>query len=1243
MPTRRQLPLKHISIRVPWHDAKWNGRVCTAPRDNASCLHLRRIAEERDDAAEAAAAGRLISELGEKPPCLDENGTFLSNRVFERVKTHPYSYDDKYKHFAPTPFSQPAKTAIAIPFRWMLYENAFGGSGHTNLKSEYALSELDERYEENLQAKRVWIQHGENQKQLLESFFSAIRPAESLAFFYAKRSPLSEDPRRVLVGISSVTSVGHLLEYDYTGYGNRFPGYLWERFIGHSFHEKSVDAVLLPYHELLALSAEKGVSVDDGVVMVPPESQLEFSYSSEHVSHDTAIGLLLQTQSALTASEPLLGSSFDAQRAWIDGQLNRIWKMRGAFPGMGSALSALGVEHGTLVAQALEGIRNASVPREADAWQRFDAVCADIRLLPSELAPSVGSAIRLTWRRMADVRKERLKLLSRMNLTRAQAERSFSEADATDSELLENPYRVFEIDRVQADAVPLSVIDRALYPSEEVKRSHPLPRSASPDGNTDTRRVRAVTVAVLDSAAMDGHTVLSAAQVSELAAARPLDPRCHISPDMLNALTPELQPMVHAARIGEAGAGFQLDEYVNYGRLIRECVKKRVAGARHAIRADWAQVLERLLNLEARAEDARELRARAEKVACLQEMAASRFTLLLGPAGTGKTTLLRALIEQPEVRDHGVLLLAPTGKARVRLEERTGHAAAQTIAQFLLKCSRYDVNTGRHIVTGDATTRTKSAGTVIIDEASMLTEDQLASVIDAIDGMTRFILVGDTKQLPPIGAGKPLVDIENFLVTEEFRQHTPRVAKGVVELTEVMRQGGSDRDDVAFAAGFSRRDPSPTWDETVSRVLKGEGEAIRVVSWDAADDLKVRLIETIVDELKLSGLDDEVGFACSYGGVRDGDWAYFNPGAAGSTDAGSAGRVEAWQILAPNRSLGHGVEALNRFVQQTMRAASLRRARDPRGRRVPAPKGPQQVHYGDKIINVINERHAKRWPKNAPDFIANGDVGVVVGPFRRPGKPFFDNELQIAFSSRPGATYDFANRYFGEEKGSQVELAYALTVHKAQGSEFGITFVVIPERTALLSAELLYTALTRQQERTVLLVQGDPRRLVDLASPLRSETLRRFTNLFVPPTPIQFALPQGARYLDSRLLHRTEKGDLVRSKSEVIIADKLHSRGIRYVYEQPIELGDGITRLPDFTITDDESGVTWVWEHLGMLTDAGYRAKWELKHRAFLNAGFQDAEDSAGASRILVVTEDDPRGGIDAAQIARLADRIAGR
>ena len=119
---------------------------------------------------------------------------------------------------------------------------------------------------------------------------------------------------------------------------------------------------------------------------------------------------------------------------------------------------------------------------------------------------------------------------------------------------------------------------------------------------------------------------------------------------------------------------------------------------------------------------------------------------------------------------------------------------------------------------------------------------------------------------------------------------------------------------------------------------------------------------------------------------------------------------------------------------------------------------------------------------------------MAVGFFMKKGLPDLRWKLEVEFSSQPNFKYDFTNKDFGEEANPALELAYALTVHKSQGSEFGTVILVLPNSSSLLSRELLYTALTRQKNRVVILHQGDRSDLRKYSSDDRSETARRPSN-----------------------------------------------------------------------------------------------------------------------------------------------------
>ena len=121
--------------------------------------------------------------------------------------------------------------------------------------------------------------------------------------------------------------------------------------------------------------------------------------------------------------------------------------------------------------------------------------------------------------------------------------------------------------------------------------------------------------------------------------------------------------------------------------------------------------------------------------------------------------MLGALLRSRKLAQDGVLFLAPTGKARVRITKATAGAEAMTVAQFLWRNGRYDGVRQRPLFEGKDQHRKER--TVVIDECSMLTMDDLLAVLLALDlgHVERLVLVGDPNQLPPIGVGRPFADL----------------------------------------------------------------------------------------------------------------------------------------------------------------------------------------------------------------------------------------------------------------------------------------------------------------------------------------------------------------------------------------------------------------------------------------------------------------------------------------------------
>ncbi len=173
---------------------------------------------------------------------------------------------------------------------------------------------------------------------------------------------------------------------------------------------------------------------------------------------------------------------------------------------------------------------------------------------------------------------------------------------------------------------------------------------------------------------------------------------------------------------------------------------------------------------------------------------------MTGGAGTGKTTVVRSFLKSETIRKEGVLLLAPTGKARVRLSTMAEGITSKTVAQFLTSLNAFDFEGMKPRITSDSRTYS-GAKNIIIDECSMLTIDMLNALLKSLDPtmVNRIIMIGDPYQLPPIGAGRPFSDLCHYL------------------------QGDNSPDDVKDAITYLRT--------VVRTITKGESDVLTLASW----------------------------------------------------------------------------------------------------------------------------------------------------------------------------------------------------------------------------------------------------------------------------------------------------------------------------------------------------------------------------------------------------------------------------
>ncbi len=1267
----RQLPLHHITLRVPWHDNGWNGTVCNNPCNNTSCLNLSRISEGKNDKKETSFAGQPIEFFKQEdyPPCVSEHATFMSKFDVSSSKYHPYSErnEETHGHFAETPFTFDAYSAAAVPFSWMLIKH-IDGDERNNIPSKSDILKFDYEVHREPELKKfknktVWVQEGKNQRIILDTFFSAIKPKESLVFFYAKATPLTDDPRRVIIGAGRVASVGTATEYQYdmTPRGDQITGFLWERNIGHSIRPGFSDGFIFPYQELLEKAAtDETIDVCIHVAHSPDEFFESYSYGSELLQHDGAIASLLECERAVKQFKKTMEGPWAEILSWINSEMNRIWKIRGPFPGFGSALTAFGLEHGTLLAWYIyDELEKDDLIDIVNPWDKFQEVLADSDNLPEYLRFNIGLTTESKWKGLSKTRKQLLELISRCLITSEQATRFYQPTERygagielKDQEILDNPYLLFSCDRFNEEPISFGVVDRGVFPEDVVRDNFPLEEPSFIRESIDPRRVVALCIYTLNRAQDDGHTLLPYNWIIKLIREMALSPKCLIDNDLMSVLEPYLEPFLTKIELDNNKNALQLTEFIGSGEMIRKTITKRLKGRRNT--PDETLNYENLVNEaisqslpEVESDRDEELRAREEKSAALAEMLESRVSVLIGSAGTGKSTLLKALCNISSVNNEGILLLAPTGKARVRLEQATNmQNKGLTLAQFLLRNDRYVGRTGRYFINNDAD-KCSAYKTVIIDECSMLTEIQLAALLDTLSGVKRYIFVGDPQQLPPIGAGKPFVDVINKLKNDAIDDKFPKVSDGYAELTIPRRQvleGDVKRDDLTLAEHFSGRPLPPGADEIWAKLADDKIPQVDLITWNDPEDLQQKLIEKLVEELNLDDDEDEVNFGASIGGNISANTGnvFFNNHYG--KYKGAAECVENWQILSPLRASELGVDSVNRMIQSKFRQRVLSLSTQ-QWNKIPRPMGPQGIMWGDKVINVINKANRKAWPTAENSYVANGDIGVVVGEYKKSGVA---KTLQVEFAAQTGGAYPngspqykfFRGEFSGESSTPPLELAYALTVHKTQGSEFDTTFLILPDPCRLLSREMLYTAITRHKEKIVILYQGDFRKMLKYSSEKYSEISRRLTNIFTKPKPVEFTHANQKLFLDENLIHRTQRGELVRSKSELIIADKLHAAKIDYRYEEQITL-NGKIRYPDFRIEDDDSGTVYYWEHLGMMSVEKYKRGWLKKLADYTADGILSLGDGGGKNGSLIITEEYDGLGLDSQKLDEIINEIS--
>ena len=583
-------------------------------------------------------------------------------------------------------------------------------------------------------------------------------------------------------------------------------------------------------------------------------------------------------------------------------------------------------------------------------------------------------------------------------------------------------------------------------------------------------------------------------------------------------------------------------------------------------------------------------------------------SVICGAAGTGKTRVIDAIIKAIE-KGHGAgtsfQLLAPTGKAADRIREMTKKQAS-TVHSFLARLGWLNPNLTFKRSGGKEEDKFQ---TYIIDEASMLDLQLTAALFRAINwqSVQRLILVGDANQLPPIGIGRVFADLIDWMRHEQpesiaelrtnIREMENRVTgqgSGILALASLYVHETLDVDNEEMKAQA----------EQFLRKVQEGGDVdrdLRVIYWKDPEHLSKVLETQLIADVEQ---DSKRKF--------DRDKPYDAWGKA-CDDGEGRHRPDYLQIISPYRGELFGTDHLNTVIQKLLQ---------PYARRAPGElqRALNGIMLFDKVIQIRNRpKSDPAWAFNLqskivePVEVFNGELGFVklhgfdTGKLRNPN--FRLKRLQVVFARKETLWVNYGSKLGQKPDGrwiseqsveDNLELAYAISVHKAQGSEFDRVYFIVPKnKVALLSPELFYTGMTRARRHCTLFIEQDISPLLSMRRLEKSHLLGINSSLF-EFCPLADQLLDMQSWYEEGKIHQALASLMVRSKSEVIIANMLCERKIPFTYEMPRPAPDGTFYLPDFTVL--WNGERWFWEHWGLMEKEEYRnhretkVQWYAKH-----------------------------------------------
>lgn len=1151
--------IMHLTVRMAWHSNGWNGSICNIPENNEYCigehsLLSKRIREGRDLEIETEFSGKKCDTCHSKnyqPPCYWSINA-LGDSTIECYHEHPIEVNAKKLKEDLPPFS-----LFTWPFKMFFSRND------------------DER--------KVNGKYPPNQEELAKRFFNKFSENCTIVFLYCNYdNPISGDEAKyLLVGCALLKGMGKFTHFQISqtkmrewrskeNYQN-FSNFNWSYRISCDFPNMGVT---IPYHSYLQ-HAEKTNNFDflNDMKVVIDERELEqgFKYVAMNIDDDQAIYLLTKLRKSLfKIGEQGIVTDFNykSELTKLDNILNLCWRKRGYFPGFGK-LARIFLDRNESDNLYLDKLINAQFIKSNpdDVWT---GLITDPDSLSTEFDDCNDELLEL--RDVIEAKgltAEEFLRLAALNLTFKQFTRIVRPNMGLElpelKEICHNPYTLCEDYKLQDrdpiedqstgdiidGEIPLFRIDIAFYPDIRFQKRLKSHRSMKSD---DPRRIRALVISSLKSLENRGDCFESGINLSKKILEYPLFYKTEyiirdgilINPntDMKNHLNRKLV----IENTNENGRFYYLKEVYDAEQYVEGAVKYLLEC--HDINkppvisdGDSLGFLKNKLGVNFNEKHFLDERNRLYNSALKK-----RFYILSGGPGTGKSYELLKIITALRKSGEICLLLCPTGKATLRLNmnnEGFESVMAMTIDKFLNEIKRDPGS--RRIVHN-----------LIIDEFSMVDlmkfMDLLKTVNVRSNEFKRLILVGDEHQLPPIGFGRVLYDIVNYL-----KKNAKYETDNYIRLETNCRQE-YDPNIIKYARVFSMQERNP--DLLLNTLSKGGqvSEGMTIHYWSNREELRNMIMNVFIETFESSYNSKNPRLLLNRILGLEGDGSIKS-----KKDYRNSLKIDSFQVISPYRTSFFGALGINNFIQEIFKEDDgfIRGT---------------YLKQGDKIIQLINKYHGNVL------FLSNGSFGIAqqTGQYRK----------QYYFPEAEGPLSNLEDGSF--------ELAFAITVHKSQGSGFDRVFFILPSKKALLSRELVYTALTRSKTEVAVFIQdtgtiNDRRnRFYEIVN--RSDVELRKTTLM------------EKYYWDFSLT--PSPGVCVKSRAEYIIYKSLmqfteQDNSITFEYEYPLEISAELSIKPDFTIETPKG--TFYWEHLGRLSDYHYAKSWEERKILYEKRGLMDS------------------------------------